>query len=174
MLSPCSFSSGPAVASPATPGPCRPAEKALPSHPAPHQNKHGHCQRATGACNEKQVSPRDLSAVAVQQLGVTAVRAGEGWGHCRTPPPECSAPRAHHGAQQPPHALVPGDGDCQVCPLPNQRSQGTLVPARRALRDKVLALVPSALSQCQLHSGSESAGVLIIWPESPLSFFQTV
>ena len=86
MLSPCSFSSGLAAASPATPGPCRPAETALPSHPAPHQNKHSHCQRATGACNEKQVSPRDPSAMAVQQLGVTTMRAGEGWGHCRAPP----------------------------------------------------------------------------------------
>lgn len=46
----------------------------------PPQNKHSHCQRATGARNEKQVSPRDLSAVAVRQLGVTTSGARERWG----------------------------------------------------------------------------------------------
>lgn len=46
----------------------------------PPQNKHSRCQRATRAHNEKQVSPRDLSALAVQQLGVTAWGQGRGVG----------------------------------------------------------------------------------------------
>lgn len=48
--------------------------------PLPLQNKHSRCQRAKGACNEKQVSPRDLSAVAVLQLRVTDVEQGRGGG----------------------------------------------------------------------------------------------
>lgn len=77
------LSSGLSAASSATPGPCRPAETTFPSHPAappPTQNKHSRCQRATRAHNEKQVSPRDLSAQAVQQLGVTAWGQGRGVG----------------------------------------------------------------------------------------------
>lgn len=70
----------------------------------PPQNKHSRCQRATGARNEKQVSPRDLSAVAVRQLGVTTSGAGERWGHSRAHP-ECSAPGAQCWVQQPPRGL---------------------------------------------------------------------
>lgn len=70
----------------------------------PPQNKHSRCQRATGACNEKQVSPRDLSAVAVRQLGVTTSGARERWGHSRAHP-ERSAPRAQGWVQQPPLSL---------------------------------------------------------------------
>lgn len=70
----------------------------------PPQNKHSRCQRATGARNEKQVSPRDLSAVAVRQLGVTTSGAGERWEHSRAHP-ECSAPRAQCWVQQPPRGL---------------------------------------------------------------------
>ena len=81
---PCSpFPSGLSAASLATPGPCRPAETTFPSHPAappPPQSKHSRCRRATRACNEKQVSSRDLSAQAVQQLGVTAWGQGRGGG----------------------------------------------------------------------------------------------
>lgn len=98
---------------PAAPGSCRPAETAFPSHPAPSlhpQNKHTHCQRATGTCNEKQVSPRDLSAVAGWQLGVTASGPGAGWGHCRAPPGVWLLCRAWGTGAA--HAFIPGHCDC--------------------------------------------------------------
>lgn len=58
----------------------------LPPCPAPRpQNKHSRCQRAKGACNEKQVSPRDLSAVAAPQLRVTAGEQGRGGGAAGLP-----------------------------------------------------------------------------------------
>ena len=49
------------------------------------QNKHSRCQRAKEACNEKQVSPRDLSAVAAPQLRVTAGEQGRGGGTAGLP-----------------------------------------------------------------------------------------
>lgn len=44
------------------------------------KSKHSRCQRATEACNEKQVSPRDLSATAVRQLGSPPQGQGRGGG----------------------------------------------------------------------------------------------
>lgn len=53
----------------------------FPSHPVPRPQKTNTAgPRATRAHNEKQVSPRDLSAQAVQQLGVTAWGQGRGVG----------------------------------------------------------------------------------------------
>lgn len=76
----------------ATPGPCRPAKTAFSSLPLLPKNKHSLCQRATGACNEKQVSPRALSALAARQLGVTASAAGQGWAGL-TPSVQLPGPR---------------------------------------------------------------------------------
>lgn len=109
---PCSRSpSGPSAASSATPSPCRPAETTFPSHPPrPPNTNTAAAGEPTRACNEKQVSPRNLSAQAVQQLGVTAWGQGRGGGVAGlTLGAQLLGPP--HGAQQPPPTLVTEDCD---------------------------------------------------------------
>lgn len=152
-----SFSSGPAVASPATPGPCRPAET-LRSHPdrppTPKTN-------TVVAREPKGLAMKNRCLPETCQLWLCCSSGSPMWSRggavALQGSPECLAPRAWHGAQRPLHALVPGGCDSQDRPLPSQQSQGALGPDNPALRRQLsmnagLALVPSALPYLEFCS----------------------
>lgn len=156
--SPRSCSLGISAASPATPRPCRPAETALPSHSAPHKTNTAISREPQGLAMKNRCLPETCQPRLCVSPGSPPPGQGRG---LAAGSPECSAPRALHGAQQPQETVTSRTACSQASGARELWSQpGSSGPGqgRQPGVDEGLAFVPSSLSQLYFAVGSGRGG----------------